>query len=71
MFGEVSCRKTTLVAQVAPIIDDYILALNQNLLELHLMFFVMIIKNNNISFMNCLIKCVCVVANPWLGSLEP
>jgi hypothetical protein len=49
MFGEVSCRKTTLAAQVAPIIDDYILAINQNLLELHLMFFVMIIKDNNIS----------------------
>jgi hypothetical protein len=38
MFGE-----------VAPIIDDYIIAINQNLLELHLMFFVMIIKDNNIS----------------------
>jgi hypothetical protein len=56
MFGEVSCRKTTLVAQVVPIIDDYILAFNQNLLELHLMFFVMLIKNNNIYLMNCLIK---------------
>jgi hypothetical protein len=68
MFGEVSCRKTTLVAQVVPIIDDYILAFNHNLLELHLMFFVMLIKNNNIYLMNCLIKCVCVVANLWLRS---
>jgi hypothetical protein len=72
MFGEVSCRKTTLVEQVVPIIDDYILAFNQNLLELHLMFFVMLIKNNNISLRNCLIKCVCVLL-PTLGmeSLNP
>jgi hypothetical protein len=56
MFGDVSCRKTTLVAQLVPIIDDYILAFNQNLLELHLMFFVMLIKNNSIYLMNCLIK---------------
>jgi hypothetical protein len=56
MIGEVSCRKTTVVAQVVPIIVVYILAFNQNLLELHLMFFVLLNKSNNIYLMNYLMK---------------
>jgi hypothetical protein len=66
MFGELSCRKTTLFAQVVPIIDNYILAFNQNLHELHLMFLVMLTKNNNIYLINFLIKYMCVLL-PTLG----